>query len=71
MIGGGSIYSQFMAIADRLYITHVHKKAPADIYFPEIDLKIWKIVEKEEFPGSGDELSLIPIQFMKGKIVRL
>ena len=24
-------------IADRLYITHVHKKAPADIYFPAID----------------------------------
>jgi dihydrofolate reductase len=56
VIGGGSIYRQFMAIADRLYITHVHKKAPADIYFPEIDLKIWKIVGKEEFPGEGDEL---------------
>jgi dihydrofolate reductase len=49
IIGGGSIYRQFMAIADRLYITHVHKKAPADIYFPEIDLNIWKITEKEEF----------------------
>jgi dihydrofolate reductase len=49
IIGGGSIYRQFMPIADRLYITHVHKKAPADIYFPEIDLKIWKIKEKEDF----------------------
>ena len=34
IIGGGSIYRQFMPIADRLFITHVHKKAPADIYFP-------------------------------------
>src|ERR1035437_1650769 len=49
IIGGGSIYRQFMPIADRLYITHVHKKAPADIYFPEIDLSIWEITEKEEF----------------------
>jgi dihydrofolate reductase len=49
VIGGGSIYRQFMPIADRLYITHVHKKAPADIYFPEIDLKIWKIKEKKDF----------------------
>ena len=56
VIGGGTIYRQFMPIADRLYITHVHKKAPADIYFPEIDLKIWAIIEKEEFPGSGEEL---------------
>lgn len=49
IIGGGSIYRQFMPYADRLYVTHVHKKIPADIFFPEIDLKTWKIVEKEEF----------------------
>jgi dihydrofolate reductase len=53
IIGGGSIYRQFIALADRLYITHVHKKAPADVYFPEIDLKIWKVIEMEEFPGSS------------------
>ena len=54
-MGGGSIYRQFMPFADRLYITHVHKKAPADIYFPEIDLKIWKITEKEVFKTDGEE----------------
>jgi dihydrofolate reductase len=54
IIGGGSIYRQFMPLADRLYISHVHKKGPADIYFPEIDLKIWKVAEKEEFPGDGE-----------------
>ena len=55
IIGGGSIYRQFMPLADRLYISHVHKKAPADIYFPEIDLNIWTVVEREEFPGDGEE----------------
>ena len=49
IIGGGSIYRQFMPIADRLFITHVHKNAPADVYFPEIDQSIWEITEKEEF----------------------
>ncbi len=49
IMGGGSIYRQFMPLADRLYISHVHKNAPADIYFPEIDLKIWKVAEQEEF----------------------
>jgi dihydrofolate reductase len=48
IIGGGSIYRQFMDLADRLYITHVHKKAPADVYFPFIDPKIWEPVEKQE-----------------------
>ena len=54
IMGGGSVYRQFMPIADRLYITHVHKKAPADIYFPEIDLSIWEIAEKEEFKADGE-----------------
>jgi len=48
VIGGGSVYRQFMPIADRLYITHVHKKALADVYFPKIDRRKWKVVEKEE-----------------------
>jgi dihydrofolate reductase len=49
IIGGGSVYRQFMPLADRLYITHVHKKAEADIYFPEIDPGIWRVIDKEEF----------------------
>jgi dihydrofolate reductase len=55
IIGGGSIYRQFMPVTDRLFITHVHKIAPADIYFPEIDLNIWEITEKEEFKTDGDK----------------
>jgi dihydrofolate reductase len=49
IIGGGSIYRQFLNLADRLYITHVHRKADADVYFPRIDLKIWKVIAKEDF----------------------
>jgi dihydrofolate reductase len=52
VIGGGSIYCQFMPIADQLYITHVHKIAPADVYFPEIDPNVWEVVEKEKFKPS-------------------
>lgn len=62
VIGGGSVYRQFMPIADRLYITHVHKKAPADVYFPEIDHNIWKIIKKEEFAAS--ETSSIPYTYI-------
>jgi dihydrofolate reductase len=55
IMGGGSIYRQFMPLADKLYITHVHKKAPADIYFPEIDPAIWKVIEKEEYGSTNGE----------------
>jgi len=44
-----------MPIADRLFITHVHKKASADIYFPEIDPGIWEITEKEEFKTNNED----------------
>jgi dihydrofolate reductase len=62
IIGGGSVYRQFMASAGRLYITHVHKNNPADIFFPEIDLKEWRIVEKQDFI-SEDE-NRIPYSFV-------
>lgn len=61
IIGGGSIYRQFMPIADRLFITHVHRKAPADIYFPEIDLNVWEITEKEEY--KANEINDIPYTY--------
>ena len=48
VIGGGNVYGQFMAIADRLYITHVHRKASADVWFPKIDMRKWTLIEKEE-----------------------
>ncbi len=46
IIGGGSVYSQFMPYADKLYITRVHKDFEADTFFPEIELDKWELVEK-------------------------
>ncbi len=57
IIGGASVYRQFMPLAGRLYITHVHRKARADVYFPKIDMRIWKVVENTGFI-SGDEAKL-------------
>ncbi len=41
VIGGGEIYRQAIAIADRLYITRVHASPAADTFFPEIDGETW------------------------------
>jgi len=48
VIGGGMIYRQFLEIADRLIITHVHKNFDADIFFPEIDTAVWEEIERED-----------------------
>lgn len=51
IIGGAQIYKETIAkgLADQLDITLVHKEFDADVYFPEIDLKKWKIVAREDF----------------------
>ena len=48
IIGGASIYRQFIEIADRLYITGIHHNFEGDVYFPEIDPKKWKVKSFEE-----------------------
>lgn len=47
VIGGGSIYNQFMPIADKLYITRVHKDFEGDTFFPEISLDEWELSSQE------------------------
>ena len=47
VIGGGSVYLQFMDIADRLYITWVDREFDADTWFPEIDPVVWEETERE------------------------
>ena len=48
IMGGASIYRQFMPLADKLYITRVNKDFEGDTFFPEIDENEWKLVEKSE-----------------------
>lgn len=50
IIGGAQIYKETMAknLAEQLDITLVHNDFEADVYFPEIDRKIWKEVTRED-----------------------
>jgi dihydrofolate reductase len=49
--GGGEIYAQAMARADRLCITHVHQRVDGDTHFPAIDENLWRAVEREPHEG--------------------
>ena len=49
IIGGASVYRQFLPHADRLYLTLVQKSFDADVFFPEIDFSQWKLISKEDF----------------------
>lgn len=47
IIGGGSIYTQFMPLANKIYLTRVNKEYEADTFFPEFSLNDWKLIEKQ------------------------
>lgn len=48
VMGGASIYKQFLPLADKLYITRVNKDFEGDTFFPEIAEDDWEPVEKSE-----------------------
>lgn len=49
IIGGASVYRAAVNDMDRLFITHVHTTIPeADVFFPEIDLNVWKEESRSE-----------------------
>ncbi len=48
-IGGAEIYQQTIALADTLYITHVHTFIPdGTAFFPRIDTEKWREVERDD-----------------------
>jgi len=51
IIGGAQIYKETLVkdLADQLDITVVHQEFEADAFFPEIDLNLWKEIERENF----------------------
>ena len=49
IIGGGSVYRQFMPLADRLMVTHIDARFTADTFFPEINPDEWYVSENEDF----------------------
>ena len=49
IIGGASVYKQFLPYADRLYLTRIHKSFDGDVFFPDIDYSLWNLISKEKF----------------------
>ncbi len=50
IIGGGQVYKEAIDIADVLDITRVHATFDAEVFFPEIDMEIWKLMSSELHP---------------------
>ena len=62
VIGGGSVYAQFMDHCDRAYVTKVHTEVRSDTWFPDLDAdprwKLEKILQSGEEDGIPYEMCL-------------
>ena len=63
VIGGASIYKQFLPYVDTMYLTEVDEYFNADTFFPEIDLNDWEV----ELLG---EYSYNELNYTRNKYVR-
>ena len=61
IIGGESIYKQFLPFTTKIYLTRVHKEYEADTFFPEIDMNEWNIVDSEAHLDSEPPFSYLTL----------
>jgi dihydrofolate reductase len=62
VIGGAEVYQQAIERADVLHITLVRRIVKGDAYFPKIDLKKWRLLERVE--GNQDRSSQYKYSFL-------
>ncbi|MEI6059527.1 MAG: dihydrofolate reductase [Bacteroidota bacterium] len=48
IIGGGSVYRQFLPLVNQLYLTIVQKDFEADTFFDEINYSEWETIDRED-----------------------
>ena len=49
IIGGSSVYAEFLPQANRLYITRVDTDVEGDVFFPEFSKDDWVVVKREKY----------------------
>lgn len=50
IIGGANLFAEALPLAQEVYLTLIHAKFDADVFFPELDKNIWHCKEAVEKP---------------------
>lgn len=53
VIGGGAIYKEFLPLAEKMYLTEVHREIEGDIYFPDFNKTEWREISRQDFGSDG------------------
>jgi len=51
VIGGAKVYTRFLPLVSRIYLTIVHQQCVGDTYFPEVNWEQWEKVLEQEMNG--------------------
>lgn len=62
VMGGASLYKQFLPEAHTIYLTLVHATLAGDTWFPDWNKRLWHVVSEEHF--SADEKNEHPYSFI-------
>lgn len=52
VLGGASLFAEGLAMADRVYLSVLHREVAGDTYFPELPAGQFRPVSTREYPGS-------------------
>ncbi|MFT4889611.1 MAG: dihydrofolate reductase [Halobacteriales archaeon] len=63
VVGGASVYEQFLSRADRLAITEIQAEYEGDTYFPTVDWTEWREIERHE----TDDLAFVEYERRDGE----
>jgi dihydrofolate reductase len=65
IIGGSSLYREFLPRAERIHLTLIHREFAGDTFFPEFDSREWHEAERldvDDDPDSGLSYSFIRLE---------
>jgi len=67
IVGGGELYRQALPLANKLYLTKVHKAFDGDVLFPAIDYSQWRVVSSEK----GKPTEKVGLEYTYVDLVRI
>lgn len=65
VMGGESVYDQFLPLVDQIELTRVHTECEGDSFFPDIDLKYWKLSREEKKRNEKDGIEYSFMTYLK------
>lgn len=64
VIGGGKIYEELLPYCKRLYLTKVHSNEEGDTYFPNFDIKNYKLLKNEEHESNDTKYTFLNLELI-------